>query len=517
MRSQTLAVGDGIDDRQYWLHVPAAYDCSEPMPLLVDFHGTAANLPEEAYQTEALLAFAEDNGVIVARPRSRSAPFNGGEIYRWDQNTGDLPRNVTFAKNLVSDLAARYSIDPARVYASGFSSGSNMVAQFLGDPTSPFSGLAPIAGGLWSQMVLPSLANGPRIYAATGYRDYLWPFARSTAEKVIAAGLPAESLYVRRTNGGHDLYRWHFDELFAFLDGGARPDEGALAAGWTVAALPSPADINALAVDGADLVAAGAGGRVWRRTGSDWHLELERSDTDFTALCFGATNGFVGGSHSAAIHGGASWGGAITVPDFGGMFASTFINGASCRDDGSIVVVGYWTAATRASGTGAWSKFGIPNGFGYESQVAAVASSPGGGTVVAGYYDYIAEAPAASNAASMASHVVSTEWWNAVATIPGGTFWVAGDAGAIVKSTDNGATWTAQGSDTTENLYAIHFADANHGAAVGNNGTVVVTSDGGARWRRRDFGKDVYLGAVFVDATTITVAGEDGLIASSPR
>ena len=44
----------------------------------------------------------------------------------------------------------------------------------------------------------------------------------------------------------------------------------------------------------------------------------------------------------------------------------------------------------------------------------------------------------------------------------------------------------------------------NHGAAVGNNGTIVVTSNGGATWTPRALGKDVYLGAVYVDGTTIT-------------
>ena len=84
-------------------------------------------------------------------------------------------------------------------------------------------------------------------------------------------------------------------------------------------------------------------------------------------------------------------------------------------------------------------------------------------------------------------------------------------------STDSGATWTEQTSNTDENLYAVHFADASHGAAVGNHGAVVVTSDGGAHWVPRALGKTVYLGAVHVDATTITVAGEDGLVATTAR
>src|SRR4051794_29681719 len=72
-RSGTLhgqsTVVDG-ETRYYWLHVPASYRCEAAMPLLVDFHGTAGGAaPEEAYQTDALIAFSEAHGVIVARPR----------------------------------------------------------------------------------------------------------------------------------------------------------------------------------------------------------------------------------------------------------------------------------------------------------------------------------------------------------------------------------------------------------------------------------------------------------------
>src|SRR5690348_15604739 len=63
LHDQMLALGDGVEDRAYWLHVPAGYACT-PMPLLVDFHGTASDQPtppEEAYQTDALIAFSDAN------------------------------------------------------------------------------------------------------------------------------------------------------------------------------------------------------------------------------------------------------------------------------------------------------------------------------------------------------------------------------------------------------------------------------------------------------------------------
>src|SRR5206468_166045 len=84
---------------------------------------------------------------------------------------------------------------------------------------------------------------------------------------------------------------------------------------------------------------------------------------------------------------------------------------------------------------------------------------------------------------------------------------VGGDGGAAMTSADDGQTWTALQTGTTENLYAVAFADAQHGVAVGRRGTVIVTADGGATWTARPLGRDIYLGAAAIDATTITIAG----------
>jgi poly(3-hydroxybutyrate) depolymerase len=517
LHGQTLANGDGVEDRVYWLYVPHAYDCSALMPLLVDFHGTASDQPEEAYQTEALIAFAEQRNVIVARPRSRSSTFNGVEIYRWDQNAGDLPRNVKLGKALVVELERRYKIDPARVYASGFSSGSNMVAQFLADAQSPFQGIAPIAGGNWSPLTLPSLVNGPRVYMATGYRDYLWPYVPRQLTAMSNAGLPADRVEVRRTGGGHDLYAWHFDELWEFLDGDVQHGGGTLAAPWTATTLPSPADVNTIADDHGTLVAAGAHGRTWRRGATGWTLDLDRGDADYTTLCFGATGrNFVGGSSVAVLGSSGAWGASGSVPDFGGMLGAGWINSATCRDDGSIVVVGYWSGARSTNGT-TWTRFPLPTQYpGVEAQLAGIATAPGGATIAVGYYDYVGRAPAGGLIDAPTPHPAQAEWWNAVAATAQ-AIWIVGDDGRVMKSIDDGRTWTSQQSGTQDNLYAISFADAQHGAAVGRRGTVIVTADGGAHWSPRSFGRDVYLGAVHVDASTIWIGGEDGLIASSPR
>lgn len=54
-----------------------------------------------------------------------------------------------------------------------------------------------------------------------------------------------------------------------------------------------------------------------------------------------------------------------------------------------------------------------------------------------------------------------------------------GLSGKIYKSTDVGNTWTEQESGTDKILTGVYFSDENNGIAVGYDGTIVITSNGG--------------------------------------
>ena len=62
--------------------------------------------------------------------------------------------------------------------------------------------------------------------------------------------------------------------------------------------------------------------------------------------------------------------------------------------------------------------------------------------------------------------------------------WAVGDDGLILHTTDGGATWEHQQSGTYKGLNAVHFVDAQRGAAVGEQ--EVYTIDGGRNWRLAD-------------------------------
>jgi hypothetical protein len=60
--------------------------------------------------------------------------------------------------------------------------------------------------------------------------------------------------------------------------------------------------------------------------------------------------------------------------------------------------------------------------------------------------------------------------------------WAVGFDGRILKTTDGGQTWISQTSGTTANLFSVSFVSDSKGWAVGNNGTIISTIDGGLTW-----------------------------------
>jgi photosystem II stability/assembly factor-like uncharacterized protein len=73
--------------------------------------------------------------------------------------------------------------------------------------------------------------------------------------------------------------------------------------------------------------------------------------------------------------------------------------------------------------------------------------------------------------------------------------------------------WIAQSSGTSAVLLGVAFTDANHGYAVGTNGVIRITTNGGATWSPQASGTSRFLRDVyFSDATHGTIVGESGLI-----
>ena len=59
--------------------------------------------------------------------------------------------------------------------------------------------------------------------------------------------------------------------------------------------------------------------------------------------------------------------------------------------------------------------------------------------------------------------------------------WAVGQDGTILRTTNGGTTWIPQTSGTTEWLNSVHFTDNNTGWTVGDGGTILKTTNGGVK------------------------------------
>jgi photosystem II stability/assembly factor-like uncharacterized protein len=100
---------------------------------------------------------------------------------------------------------------------------------------------------------------------------------------------------------------------------------------------------------------------------------------------------------------------------------------------------------------------------------------------------------------------------NDVAFVDNNNGWAVGRQGKIVHTTNGGATWAEQNSGTTNDLQRVSMVSSTSGYAVGATGTVIKYN--GSTWSTLNisFSQDMY-GVYFLDSNTGWVSGDWGRI-----
>jgi polyhydroxybutyrate depolymerase len=140
---------DGLK-RTYRVHVPASYDGSNPVPLVLVLHGgfSTGRIIERA---TGMSDFADKKGFIVVYPDGLNGHWNDGRkspSHRW----GDVD-DVGFIRALITNLELSYNIDKKRVYACGISNGGMMSHRLGMEMTDVLAAIASIAGAIPERMV----------------------------------------------------------------------------------------------------------------------------------------------------------------------------------------------------------------------------------------------------------------------------------------------------------------------------------------------------------------------------
>ncbi|MBN1875102.1 MAG: hypothetical protein JXA33_12790 [Anaerolineae bacterium] len=91
--------------------------------------------------------------------------------------------------------------------------------------------------------------------------------------------------------------------------------------------------------------------------------------------------------------------------------------------------------------------------------------------------------------------------------------WAVGEEGTIRVSYNGGKTWSPQSSGSLQNLRDAHFVNSMVGWVVGDGGTILHTNDGGLTWIRQTSNTSIDLSAVsFANGLYGWVAGRSSTI-----
>ena len=91
--------------------------------------------------------------------------------------------------------------------------------------------------------------------------------------------------------------------------------------------------------------------------------------------------------------------------------------------------------------------------------------------------------------------------------------WAVGKDGAIYRTVDGGTEWYPQEGNTSESLNSIYVFDQDAAFIVGNGGTILKTIDGGSVWEVKTSGTTNNLNSVcFIDENTGWAVGDEGKI-----
>lgn len=145
---QTLSVAGRT--RTYVLHVPAAYDGTERVPLVLDFHALGGTGKSEL-SSSPYPAVLDPEGVIQAFPDGLRGP--AGTAWNVGPCCVEDVDDVAFARAIVAHAQSLACVDPTRVYAVGVLTGGGL-AHYLGCHAADlFAAIAPAAFDLLEENV----------------------------------------------------------------------------------------------------------------------------------------------------------------------------------------------------------------------------------------------------------------------------------------------------------------------------------------------------------------------------
>ena len=158
---------DGLE-REYILYVPASYNGSDAVPLLFNFHGMGGTADGQMAWGD-FRPIADTAGFLIAHPQ-------GTGMGIWNIGPGKAD-DIGFTEAMIDSIAAEYSIDRDRVYATGKSMGGFFSIHLAGQLSEKIAAVASVSGTMTQGMYDNSApAHSTPFMQIHGTNDPLVPY-----------------------------------------------------------------------------------------------------------------------------------------------------------------------------------------------------------------------------------------------------------------------------------------------------------------------------------------------------
>ncbi|MDE3095976.1 MAG: hypothetical protein KGK07_08245 [Chloroflexota bacterium] len=171
-------ITEGGASRSYILHIPPGYDGAARTPVVLLFHGFALS-------AEFMRSYTKFEDVADAHRFIVVIPDGTGSPRFWNSNgVPGGPDDVGFVRDLLAKLSGQLCIEPARVYAAGYSNGGGMAQLVACSLPGEIAAVALVASEYG-----PCPAAVPLI-AFHGTADPVLPFEGAPASGAAGASFP---------------------------------------------------------------------------------------------------------------------------------------------------------------------------------------------------------------------------------------------------------------------------------------------------------------------------------------
>ena len=121
--TEDLVVHEGLS-RSYILYVPASYDGTQSVPLVLNLHGYTSNSGQQMIYSN-FYTIADTEGFIIAHPLGTN-DGNGAAFWNAEINSVLDVDDVSFLNTLIDLISSNYNINTNRIYSMGMSNGGFM-------------------------------------------------------------------------------------------------------------------------------------------------------------------------------------------------------------------------------------------------------------------------------------------------------------------------------------------------------------------------------------------------------